>query len=230
MSDVPLLNHYKLPFVKRRFAQTLLGGLRICIPQKVPGFIIAIDVLLFFLPIIIGLPFTLLTAFNLHQWQIGCYVAGAVFTMIVFIMNITLAIMHSKRASVTPQNITGIEIEEEDDIKFVSCCHSSTSEFIFASKAFKINVILHAIFAGFVMAGSVWFLDMKILEDLFGSLPAAATLAAFAWISVCVGLFSLTVMRPEEIAIYRTPDFFDELALSRSFHMAICFAIHITAQ
>lgn len=230
MSEVPLLNHYKLKFVKRRLAQTLLGGLRIYVPQKVPRYIIVINVVLFFMPIVIGLPLSLLATFKIYKWQIGSYIAGVLFAFLVLFINMAATIFGVKRSSINPQNSSGICLDEENDVELIRCCHSSSTDYIFTHKTFKINIVIHAILAGLMMAGSVWFLNIKLLETLFGSIALASTLSAFGWLSLCIGLFSLCVMRPEEIAIYRTPDVFDELALSRSFHMAVCLVIHIVAQ
>ena len=57
----PPLNEYKIDFLRGRLWKTILGGVDLTVQGSVPKSIYFFQLILFFLPMIIGIPFSIIT-------------------------------------------------------------------------------------------------------------------------------------------------------------------------
>ncbi|KAK3580880.1 hypothetical protein CHS0354_032942 [Potamilus streckersoni] len=228
-NGVPLLNEYKQEFFAKRFPQTILGGLKMKIGYDTPAYVYINQLILFFIPFIIGGMFTLLVELKVLEDYIAIYVYGAVMAVFVLITQIISSVVQDKQGIEMPlirkkKNL----LAEEDEVDFISCCDSETLKFVVPPKKYKINIVFHALIAGPLCGLSFWYLLPSTLNKLYYyNVGATVVLFIFGWITVIIGNYPLTVAAPPETATYRTTNFLELSALMRPFYIYLFIAIDL---
>lgn len=82
-TSVPLLNEYKQEFLAKRLPQTILGGLKIKLGYDAPVYVYINQILLFFIPFLLGGLFTLLVELETIKDHVAVYVYGGLMTAFV---------------------------------------------------------------------------------------------------------------------------------------------------
>ncbi|KAL3873202.1 hypothetical protein ACJMK2_036347 [Sinanodonta woodiana] len=228
-NGVPLLNEYKQEFFAKRFPQTILGGLKMKIGYDAPAYVYINQLILYFIPFIVGGIFTLLVEFKALEDYIAVYVYGALMAVFVLITQIISSIVQDKQGMEMPlirkkKNL----LAEEDEVDFISCCDSETLKFVVPPKKYKMNIVFHALIAGPFFGLVLWYLLPSTLNKLYYyNVGATVVLFIFGWITVIIGHYPLTVAAPPETATYRTTDFLELSALMRSFYIYLFIAIDL---
>ena len=229
-NGVPLLNEYKQEFFWKRFPQTVLGGLKFKLGYRAPFYVYLNQILLFILPWLIAIPFTILVEVLVIHVSTGCYVVGALGTVFVLCVQVISLALRTKNSSVAPsggqpQNV----LSEEDEVDFQSCCGIETIVFVIQKKKFRINILLHALLAGPMCGLGFWYLTPMTLSGIYG-IPGGVILHILGWITLCIALYSLTAGPPPETAVYRSTDHYELAPLMRPFYVYLCLIVFIVSR
>ena len=229
-SGTPLLNHYKQQFFWKRFAQTVLGGVRLRLGFRAPAYVYLSQLIVFLLPLLIGGVFTALAkTAGLENVVVSCG-AGSVMVVVVLVIQITARVTNRKTSSSvspTPHFTAKNILSEEDEVDFDSCCSSETIAFIIPPKKYIVNLIFHAVLSGPLVGMATLYLLPSTLETMFGNVGVTVVLFALGWFTVCVAQYSLSVAPPTETAVYRATDSYELNSLTRPFYVLVCLTIHI---
>ena len=226
-NKVPLLNEYKEEFLWKRVPQSLLGGPKLRIGYDSPIYVYINQVLIFFIPWVIGGIFTLLVQLNVLNFDIGIYSVGALVFIYSLCLQTVALVIRKRKSSIVPAavNNTKTMLTEEDEILFESCCGIETVDFIVPPKRYKINIIIHSLLAGGTCGLVFWYLLPVTLNTLYNNIGATIIIYIIGWITVCIGIYSLTVSPPPEPAAFRTVDNYEIAPLTRPFYILLfcCF-------
>ncbi|XP_078483861.1 pecanex-like protein 4 [Ciona intestinalis] len=235
MADAPLLNEYKQEFVWRRIPQTLLGGPNLKLGYEAPWYVFALQILVWFIPWIIGAAFTLAVELGGLDVLIGSIVCGAivgVFVLCVQSIHLYLARSHS---AVTDFNANGSLsssqkfrqlIADDDEIIFYSCFSFITFNFVIPPKRFRPNIVIHSLLSGLLCGFGVFYTLPSTITTLYSSnIGVAIVIFIFSWITICITQYPLTAGGvPPEVAVFRSVDPYEIASLSRFLHVCIFFA------
>ncbi|RDD42993.1 Pecanex-like protein 4 [Trichoplax sp. H2] len=218
----PLINDYKAEFFWRRFVRTILGGPNVYLHFKAPRYIYFFQILLLFVPWILGGIFTIFVELIPSSINIpSLYYAiiyGGIITTYSFILHY-ISYIFSRRVNVIGsfnQNVHSEELEME----FTSCCNPSTWYFIFGNKKHIYNIILHPICAGGLCALIYYYLLPSNIITLFSASSAWVPIYTMGWISLSIAQYSLIVTCPPEPAVYRTSQVEELEPYRRPFYLA----------
>ena len=118
----PLLNEYKYGLAARRALQTFTGGLKL---QKVPCYLHIIQVISWFLPLLISTPFHGVV----FVWNSPYYLGiayGVLSSVVVFLLNVIVWwVLHKNRDEIDTRD------EEEEEEILSSCWSIQTVRFLF---------------------------------------------------------------------------------------------------
>ncbi|EDV29124.1 uncharacterized protein TRIADDRAFT_37100 [Trichoplax adhaerens] len=218
----PLINDYKAEFFWRRFVRTILGGPNVYLHFKAPRYIYFFQILLLFVPWILGGIFTIFVELIPSSINIpSLYYAiiyGGIITAYSFILHY-ISYIFSRKVNVIGsfnQNVHSEELEME----FTSCCNPSTWYFIFGNKKHIYNIILHPICAGGLCALIYYYLLPSNIITLFSASSAWVPIYTMGWISLSIAQYSLIVTCPPEPAVYRTSQVEELEPYRRPFYLA----------
>ena len=218
-AKAPFLNDYKLQFFKKRFRQTLTGGLRLKIDA--PYYVYVYQVIVFLWPAIFGGIFTALSEFELLQDHVCCYIFAGLMAMTVtcaYLLRLYLARdANTKDSQTSRRNI----LADDDDTDFSSCCDGSTFLYIFPAKMYT---LLHGAILSVLCGMTFLYLLPSRLQDLGYDTGSTVILLIFNWLTLCVASYSLSVKPPPEMAIFRSLDSVGLNVFMRPFYVA-CIAV-----
>ena len=231
-TGVPLLNDYKREFVWKRIPQTFLGGPKFRLGFCAPCYIYLVQLLLLFLPWMIGGSLTAAVELADLKEHIAAYIFAGLMFVYVLVTGITSEIARQKHSSVSAVvNRTNNFLAEDDDVEFHSCCGIGTVEFLLPGKKLKLNIVFHALVAGVVCGLGLRYLLLSTLSDLYGNRTYATVLVfIFGWFTLCIAQYPLTVTPPPETAIFRTTDAWEIGALKRPFYVLVFFSFDLIAR
>ena len=218
-AKAPFLNDYKLQFFKKRFRQTVTGGLRLKIDA--PYYVYVYQLIVFLWPAILGGIFTVLSEFELLPDHICCYIfAGLIVLTVtcVYLLRLYLARNGNTKGSQTSRrNI----LADDDETDFSSCCDGTTFLFIFPAKIYP---LLHGVILSVLCGMTFLYLLPSRLRDLGYDTGSTIILLIFNWLTLCIASYSLSVHPPPETAIFRSLDSMGLNAFMRPFYVA-CIAV-----
>ncbi|WAR18991.1 PCX4-like protein [Mya arenaria] len=219
-TGVPLLNEYKLEFFWKRFPQTVLGGLKLRLGYEAPAYVYLAQLVLFFLPFMLGGGFTLLVELEVIQDYIAVYTYGALITAYILLVQLISHIIQASQGSDLPlmrkkKNL----LSEEDEVDFISCCDPDTVKFVIPPKKYKLNVLVHALVGGPMAGLALLYLLPTTLNDLYNNTGGTVMLFMLGWLAVLVALYPLVTAAPPETATYRTTDAMELSAVMRAFYV-----------
>lgn len=222
-SGVPLLNDYKQDFFWKRFPQTVLGGPKLRLGYDAPCFVYVGQILLFFVPWIIGGIFTALVETGIMGFEICVYVFSSIMFLFVLCAQILSSFIQSKKSSQEQNNHTASLLAEEDEVDFTSCCGAETIGFIIPPKKYKFNILLHSVMSGVICGLGLWYLLPQTLNSLYyNNTGATVILYILGWLTLCISQYPLTTCSPPELSTYTTLDTFELSPLIRPFYVIIC--------
>ena len=96
-TSVPLLNEYKREFFAKRFPQTILGGLKLRLGYDAPVYVYINQIILFFIPFLLGGLFTLLVELGTMDDYIAVYVYGGLMTGFVIITQVVSTVVQVRQ-------------------------------------------------------------------------------------------------------------------------------------
>lgn len=222
--DLQILNDYKKEFFWKRFSQTVLGGARLRIGYSAPWYVYVLQVVLFFVPFVVGGICTLIAELGSIRWDVPMYICACIMLVYSGLLQLYSHAVRNRHLAVVPIHLKNGLLEEEDQISFTSCCSSNTIQFIIPGKKYKINVVIHSFFTGITCGLGMAFLLPTRLYSLFESSSATWILFVFGWMTVCIALYSLIVNQPIEPALFRPADRLELGALMRPFYV-LCFVL-----
>ena len=210
----PVLNDNKIEFARRRWLQTNLGGLKLltssgCAP---PGFLIA-QILLWLLPVAIGLPLCMVAA----SMSLAPVIAGAA----MFAIHGALQIARRSGGSrVAPGEASGKAsmLREEDEIDFGLLSRQGLS---FLVPALGWAAVPYALCSAALVAVATVYLSPVSVSTALGEGATAAYLPC-GWLCVALAGYSLNAQPPPEANRYCSDDNGGVLGpTSRALHMLL---------
>ena len=215
---IPLLNEYKHALVRRRFLQTLTGGLKI--RGGPPWYVHLIQLTLWVAPLLLCAPFIVLEA-----WEIwNCYYLALVYACV---MGLYATLLEVVGVCVRHYHPPAVEtaaqaLDDEGSINLNSCIERF--DFIFGRKKVH-SLLLHPVLSGVLsFAGCVLLFPQVMLAVMH---PVGVVVVFIVgWCVLCSSLYSLAVSAPLEPATYRPADPLELKYLSRPFYVlavAACF-------
>ena len=237
-NGVPLLNDYKQEFFWKRFPQTVLGGAKLRIGYDAPVYVYFNQILLWVVPWFLGGIFTIILELSYPDDEIKdklvlyCSVYGSCMFVFVLIIQTISAVVKAQTQQEETRKLKDVKKKnifcEEDEVDFDSCCGAETLEFVIPAKAFKVNIILHALISGIMCGLTLWYLMPNSLNQLYGyNYGATVVLHLLGWVTLCIAQYSLTASAPPEPAIFRTMDVYEVTTLTRPFYVFLCITFHI---
>lgn len=225
----PLLNDYKLEFFWKRFPQTLLGGLKLKLGYDAPFYVYLNQVLVFFVPLVLGGLLTICAEFEvISDVYICSYIYGGL--MVVFVVCTQLVSWFMRRNSTSLAKFQKNLLAQDDEVDFVSCCGLETVDFIFPTKKFIANMIIHGLISGIVCGLMFLYLLPSYLNGLYSNTGATVVLFIMGWWAVCIAQYSLTSTSPPELAIFRALDTLEINPLMRPFYVFVFGIIGVLAR
>ncbi|KAF0306514.1 Pecanex-like protein 4 [Amphibalanus amphitrite] len=128
----------------------------------------------------------------------------------------------AERRSAAQRDVKTNILAQDDEVVFEGVCHSATWAFIIPAKRRMVSLALHPLAAGLAAAAAAVALSPDTLPAV--SRHGAALVVLFpvlGWLSVCTGLYSVTVARPPEPATLRALDDWEVAALNRPLHLLL---------
>eukprot|EP01116_Phalansterium_solitarium_P000829 TRINITY_DN1068_c0_g6_i1.p1 TRINITY_DN1068_c0_g6~~TRINITY_DN1068_c0_g6_i1.p1 ORF type:complete len:231 (-),score=67.49 TRINITY_DN1068_c0_g6_i1:38-730(-) len=120
----PPLNAYKVDFLKRRWTQTVLGGLELRLRGTVPRGVYALQFGLWLLPPLLSIPFTVYVELNYSfetQW-----VAQVIYGALVGLLVLGLQVVALRKRAVVSPDAAALELgptfDEEEEYEFDGSC------------------------------------------------------------------------------------------------------------
>ena len=220
--NIPLLNQYKHALFRRRFIQTLTGGVRI---RRAPWYIHLIQLSLWTAPFVFALPFIIISSLYLWNPYYVALVYGAIQGINALLVETIGGIIRYRHGSNT--GVGDAQLDDEESVDFVlgSCCSFETFDFIFARKKLH-SLILHPLVSGLVSFAGCFILQPSVmLESLH--IAGVVFVSVFGWYTLCSAHYSLNVSPPQETANYRPTDPLDLRFLTRPFYIVAIAAIFI---
>ena len=217
---MPLVNSYKLLFLRARILQTLLGGLRLLFSYPVPWYIYFLQMICYLMPWMCGGFAVLLYELGILNITISCTLGGLLLTLSTAVLHIVS--LKCSDIQHTNQHRRKNMLSEDDEINFESCLSANTLQFLVPAKNSFFVIVLHSTVAGLVCGLAVQFSCPTLLGEVFNTRIAVATvLHVLTWVSVCCGLNVLNVTSTPEVATYRTDHNLVLTPMSRSFYLII---------
>ncbi|XP_041352688.1 pecanex-like protein 4 [Gigantopelta aegis] len=237
-NGVPLLNDYKQEFFWKRFPQTVLGGAKLRIGYDAPVYVYLNQIILWVVPWFLGGIFTIILELSYPDDEIKdnlvlyCSVYGSCMFVFVLVIQTISAVVQAQAQQEETRKLKDVKkkniFSEEDEVEFDSCCGAETLEFVTPAKAFKVNIILHALVSGIMCGLTLWYLMPNSLNLLYGyNYGATVVLHLLGWVTLCIAQYSLTATSPPEPAIFRTMDVYEVTTLTRPFYVFLCITFHI---
>eukprot|EP00111_Clytia_hemisphaerica_P005087 TCONS_00014638-protein len=220
-ANSPLLNEYKLDYVKKILPQTFLGGVQLWSSFRLPWYIYVLQFLLWFCPFIFGIIFTVILE-NISDLDVEIYsiILGIIIFIIYLVLNLIL--LYTERSKPSTQTIiTNNFFAEDDEIIFTKCFSLTTYKFIISSKKSFINVILHPLVAGITSGLSLFFLLPSSLNTTLNHQTGAIVYFIFGWIVTCIAVYPLIGKPPKEPNSFQLNDLFEFGQLTRGCYVVI---------
>ena len=225
----PLLNDYKLEFFRKRFPQTLLGGLKLKLGYDAPFYVYLNQVLVFLVPFLLGGLLTICAEFEvINDVYINSFIFGGL--MIIFVLSTQALSWFMRRSSTSLAKFQKNFLAQDDEVDFVSCCGLETIDFIFPAKKFVVNMVIHGLISGIVCGLMFLYLLPSYLNGLYSQTGATVILYILGWWTVCIAQYSLTSTSPPELAIFRALDTLEITPLMRPFYVLIFGIIGVLAR
>lgn len=223
-ASAPLINDYKLQFLRRRWLQTLLGGVRF--PEGAPLYAHLLQLLLLLVPFGIGGVCTALAETGVAAVWLAATLAG-LFTLLYGIL---LVVVSSRATSgtewMTARSGTAMNVGEEDEADFDGPCSAGTRRFLLPQQRSRPVVALHLSVAALLVAGTTAFLlPVTSVQQVF-SPPASYAVFCFGWLSACLAAYGLLAGPPSEPSRFRpllAPGYFG--VPSRAGHIGILILV-----
>lgn len=201
----PVLNEDKAVFARRRFLETLLGGMRLWLPTAPPASIRAFQICLFVTLMLVGIVLSIALGGS-SVWLAGG-VAGAVMALAVVCMQ--LLSWWLGRNDVT--SVAGIDIvnfgAEDGDVEFDGFATAETAQFLLPSKSHSMTAAAAA--AAFAGAAGVMVMvhPATVAGGSLGSMSGANWVGLiWSWLVAALGLYSAIAAPPPELARYNLGD------------------------
>ena len=217
----PLLNDYKLEFFWKRLPQTILGGPKLRLGNgsraRAPYYVYFNQILIFFVPFILGGLLTVLAELDVVSPSSCGYIYGSL--MFLFVLGLQLASWLIRRSANMAAKLQNNALAEDDEVEFVSCCGVETIQFIIPGKKFAVNMVLHALVSGCVCGLMLLYILPSNLNNLFSNTGATVVIFSLGWLAVCIAQYSLTAAPPPEPATFRALDSLEVAPLMRPFYV-----------
>lgn len=219
---VPLLSSYKYGLLRRRLAQTLLGGARI---RRVPYYVYLIQGGLWLLPLALSIPFIILDGLRVWNQYLLAGIYAGIMGQFVLVESVVLALIRKKWRWRGSRSSSADYDDEKDDIKILHCCELQTIDFIFSHKRI-FSMVIHPFVSGAFSFVGFFLLLPSFMQEC---LPTAGVVVVslFGWFTVCVAHYSLSTRAPTEVAAYRTTDPLELKFLNRPFYVILIGSILI---
>eukprot|EP00741_Cyanophora_paradoxa_P008349 tig00001299_g8076.t1 len=218
----PVLNKDKAEFAIKRYAQTLLGGMKLVPLKKTPLPFVAAQLALFFLPLVPGFLAILLRG---PTQYVAPLVSAGVFTAVVAALQLaSRAAQRRGGVAVGRNQVSGwIRDEEEADLDD-GLFSAEGARFVLPWKGSWLRFAGHLAGTFLLTAGTVFYLLPERLEALF---PGLAPLWwAVGALAACLAQYGLTAEAPADPAVWHSGG--GPLgALARPAHILACVALDI---
>lgn len=220
--EIELLNSYKRPFVKKRYLQTILGGLKV--GNNAPIYAYLIQVVVFIIPCVLGGCLTLLLEFQILGSGVSIYIYSAIYGLLIFLFVLITqltSLLLQKRTSEVTRLTDGVQniLSEEDEVEFDSCLSPHVVQYLVPNKQFKVNIIFHSLLSGVLCGLGLLYLTPSTFYSLYSNTAITVIWYIGGWLVVCIAQYSLTVRAPPEPATFRTTDVAELASLSRPFYV-----------
>ncbi|XP_060781122.1 pecanex-like protein 4 isoform X1 [Neoarius graeffei] len=217
--DVPLLNDYKQEFFWKRFPQTVLGGPRLKLGYCAPPYVYIHQVVLFFMPWLLGGMGTLLFQLRVMDDSSAGILSGGL--MLAFGAALqTLSQWVARRTGAVQRLAVGHNVmADEEEVEFTQCAGPETVRFVAPGKRFMANVVLHTALAGAMCGFGTWYLLPDRLSAIFGNIGAVVLVFALGWVTLCIGEYSLIINTAAETATFQPQDTYEITALTRPLYI-----------
>lgn len=247
----PLLNIYKQKFLIKRIIQNLFGGLILAFDSddsRIPFSIYLIQLVLFFVPFLIGGILILITDVAGYPAKYASLTAGLIYMFYLLTMKLILTLIANKNylkaesnSAMRESNVSSssqsriLSSKEEFDsvaskINFIFstidiCIDTSNNK-----KKLKLNkwtllkcfmrILFDSVLAGYILSFSVYFESFIYLQTkLQFNLAGSVCIFIFNWFVFLLTLYSLTIRAPTEPAIYQAYDNLNIQYYSRAFYV-----------
>lgn len=224
---VPLLSEHKIEFVRNRALETILGGIRIFFGSSVPPFVYTLQIIVHQLPMLIGSLFTILAEVSSLSLPLAALSCGVLILLLSGIGHILNFLLHRNASPVQKLKESVNPTLESDVTVFESCFSLHTARTLFPRKKFFVNVFLHSLICGVLIGYGIIYLSPSRLYKLYGQAEVVYLIFLLSWITICVGVYSLTVYAPPETATFRLLDHWEIKPLMRPFYIALFFGIDL---
>uniref|UniRef100_T1JFN4 Pecanex-like protein n=1 Tax=Strigamia maritima TaxID=126957 RepID=T1JFN4_STRMM len=226
-SESPLVNEFKYDFIRRRLAETILGGPKLAVCTRSTLGIHLSQAVLYTFPLLIGLNLFALARAEVLAEETATYCAGAallIFTLLVQLLSCQSGLRSSV---VVPKTNEKIQINDELSLQTNSCCGNATLQFVVPKKKFKLNIVVHAIVSGVVGGFAFRYLSPSVLERVFPVVWTNYLFCFWGWLVVCNAQYSLTSGAPPEPVVFHPLDGFEAASLMRSFYVFLFSCSHL---
>lgn len=218
-ATTPLLNSYKLSYLLRIVPQTFFGGIYLSFSLRPPWYIYIGQLLIWLLPALTGIIFTVIIKNTNISQNIGALICGCLVAILHLFLHFCVLFTRSKLTS--KYSGTHNFLAENNEVTFVSFFSMETFEFIFPRKKFLINYITHPLCAG-ILVGVSLLLLLPTNVDLFIQPKATCyVFIMFGWITVCVAHYPLLGQSPKESTVFYVSDDFELNHIMRSVYCII---------
>ncbi|KAF7710771.1 hypothetical protein HF521_009643 [Silurus meridionalis] len=206
--DVPLLNDYKQEFFWKRFPQTVLGGPRLKLGYCAPPYVYIHQVVLFFMPWLLGGVATLLFQLRVID-DFGAGILSGVLMLAFSTVLQTLSQWVARRTGAVQRLAVGHNVMADEEERFMA------------------NVVLHTALAGAMCGFGTWYLLPDRLSFVFGNDGAVVPVFALSWVTLCIGEYSLIVNTAAETATFQPQDTYEITALTRPLYIFSFIAVDL---
>ena len=213
-TEVHLLSDYKKDFVRKRFLQTLLAGIRL---PSVPWYIKLLQIVIFCLPLLGLVPYFVI---NEETWLFTLFLAlfGLLLASVLQLSG-KLAFWRATHVGNTVLQLSSNLLDEENEVQFDGL-NAKTWKFLVPPKKHWFNVLLHSLMAGLLFLSCSQYL--LHIEDFIGAQVPSKLVLSFATLSILQAFHSLVIVGAPESAVFRAHDNLELNHLSRPCHVILC--------
>ena len=224
-ANSPLLNEYKLDYVKKILPQTFFGGVQVNSSFKLPWYIHVFQLLLWICPFIFGIIFTVVLE---NYPDLDRRIYSAILGIIIFVLYLAvdLVLRYTDRSKPSTQIIiTNNFLTEDDEVVFTGCFTLTTFKYLTSSKKCIVNIVFHPLLAGLSSGLSLYFLLPSSLYQVFDNKAGAIVCFVFGLIVTCIAVHPLVGKPPKEPNSFQLNDPFEFGQITRGCYVVLLILI-----
>lgn len=199
----------------------ITGGLNI---RRAPWPLHLLQLLLWFLPFLLCIPFVIVDALRLWNQYYTALVYGVAMGLYSLALELLVVALRHRKGGLFTR--TQYDDEQDDTIEIKSIFDRVGTDFIFSIKRVH-SLIVHPFIVGLLSFASSFLLLPTVLLE---SLPVAGVVVVFimGWYTVCSTSYSICIRAPPEVAVHRPTDPLELRFIMRPLYILILAAFFIT--